>query len=234
LPGDRWLLGYQNLYARRFDVATPAPVVPERVLAFFRAATRGDRDDLVDLTGIRWVLTSRERLPRGYDAAGRAVEGVRLFENRGPIPPLQFWSGAGTAGGEDPLARLLAPAYDVRRRIEVDPAPRNAGGGERVDVPFRLRIDGSAAEAELVAPSAGFVVLTQLATDGWRVAVDGAPARALVVGGLFRGVEVAAGRHVVRWTYRPLSLYVGAIVTALTIVALALAALRTRRRPVAM
>jgi hypothetical protein len=229
LPGDRWMLGYQNLYARRFDLATPAPVVPARFLSFFRVATRGDRDDLVDLSGVRWILTSRPRLPRGYDATRGAVRGVRLFENRGVVPPVQFWSAGAAAGGQDPVERLLTGAYDPRERIEVEPVPANPGSGSRVDLSARLRIDGSTAEAELAAPSAGIVMLTQLAEQGWRVSVDGVPARALVVDGLFRGVEVTAGRHVIRWSYEPLSLRVGAVITAIALAALLIAFARTRR-----
>ncbi len=247
LPGDRWLLGYQNLYARRFDLATPAPVVPERFLSFFRAATRGDRDDLVDLTGVRWVLTSRKRLPRGYDATGRAAGNVRMFENRGAMPPVQFWRLGNTEalqsktdgldrfdGGRsaDALLPLLEREFDARAGVKLDATGSRgvvAEAGPRVAAPVSLRIDGASARAKLVAPSAGVVVLTQLAADGWRVTVDGAPARALVADGLFRGVEVTPGRHVIRWSYRPLSLRIGAAVTALTLIALAVASWRRRR-----
>ncbi len=229
LRGDRWLLGYQNLYARRFDFATPAPVVPSRFLSFFRAATKGDRDDLVDLAGVRWVLSTRPRLPRGYAPTPFEERKVRLFENRGALPPIQFWTGA-ARGGEDPLERLLAEEHDPRRHAEVDfPLVAARGEGHRASIPVRLRHDGSSAEADIVAPSAGLVVLTQLAADGWRVEVDGAPARDLLVDGLFRGVEVGAGPHRVRWTYRPLSLSVGAAVTGFALLLLAVFALKRKK-----
>jgi hypothetical protein len=226
---DRWLLGYQNLYARRFDLATPAPVVPSRFLSFFGTATRGDRDDLVDLASVRWILSPREKLRRGYALTGDETRGVRLFENRTAFPPLQFWSGAAEPAG-DPLGRLLARAFDARRQIEAEPAPERSSGAavQRVEASWSVAFDGSSADGRIVAPSPGIAVLTQLAEEGWRVEVDGAPARALVIDGLFRGVEVAAGEHRIRWTYRPLSLYAGGAVTALAVLLLAASARRKR------
>ncbi|HSN68770.1 MAG TPA: hypothetical protein VLV48_05960, partial [Thermoanaerobaculia bacterium] len=225
---DRWLLGYKNLYARRFDLATPAPVVPSRFLSFYRAATRGDRDDLVDLASVRWILSTRAKLRRGYVATGKENKDVRLYDNRGAFPPVQFWSGAAVAGQGDPLERLLSRGFDARRGIEVAPAPAVPAGGARVEVRSALRFDGSSAAATLDAPAAGVVVLTQLAADGWRVEVDGAPARALVVDGILRGVEIGAGTHEVRWVYRPFSLYGGGAVTAVALLVLAVFAVRNR------
>lgn len=234
LRGDRWILGYQNLYARRFDFATPAPVVPERFLSFFRVATRGDRDDLIDLASVRWILTNRASLPRGYVRTGRKELNITLFENEGALAPVQFWSlpgrrvPQGVAGSpDDALARILSRALDPRAQAHVEGS--GIAARARRELPARLRIDGSSVVAELVAPSRGIVVVTQAAADGWSVSVDGAPERALVVDGLFRGVDVAPGHHVVRWSYRPLSLIVGATITALALAILALAIARRAR-----
>ncbi|HEU5161577.1 MAG TPA: hypothetical protein VFV54_00385 [Thermoanaerobaculia bacterium] len=229
---DRWLFGYKNLYTRRFDFATPAPVVPSRFLSFFRTARRGDRDDLVDLASVRWVLSTRARLRKGYVPTGADRKDVRLFDNRGAFPAVQFWTGAAAAGERDPFERLLGREFDARRRIEVSPAPVGAaaeGGARRVDVRAALRFDGSSAAATIDAPSAGVVVLTQLAADGWRVEVDGSPATPLLVDGLFRGVEIGAGTHRVRWIYRPLSLYAGGAVTGVALLFLAVFAAANRR-----
>ena len=46
----------------------------------------------------------------------------------------------------------------------------------------------------------------------------------------FRAVSVSAGRHEVRFTYRPASVYVGAAITLLALVALATLVLVGRRR----
>ena len=52
------------------------------------------------------------------------------------------------------------------------------------------------------APS-GYLVLADLAYPGWRARMDGAPAPILTVDGVFRGVEVPAGEHVIEFRYLP-------------------------------
>jgi hypothetical protein len=67
----------------------------------------------------------------------------------------------------------------------------------------------------------GDVILTQLAAPGWHVTVDGKEAAAQEIG-LFRGVHVARGSHAVKWSYRPLPLFIGAILSFAALVRLLL------------
>ncbi|MFM8217703.1 MAG: YfhO family protein, partial [Planctomycetaceae bacterium] len=57
--------------------------------------------------------------------------------------------------------------------------------------------------------------LTDLAYPGWQVEVDEQVVEAVTVENIFRGVALPSGRHVVRWTYRPTSLYWGLGMTGL-------------------
>ncbi len=68
--------------------------------------------------------------------------------------------------------------------------------------------------AEMTAP--GYVVLLDAYDPGWRVTVDGRPARLLRANLLFRAVAVPPGRHTVEMVYRPAALVVGLLSTALT------------------
>jgi hypothetical protein len=71
------------------------------------------------------------------------------------------------------------------------------------------------------------VVLTDLAYPGWSVTVDGNAVNPLTVDGMYRGVEVPSGEHVVTWMFRPPTLYWGAgISLATAILLLAVAHLR--------
>jgi hypothetical protein len=88
--------------------------------------------------------------------------------------------------------------------------------------------------AEIDAPRKGWLVLLDQDFPGWRVTVDGKPARAARAFGLYRAVEVPAGRHEVRWDYRPASFAFGVALAlpalGLTLVAAAQSLVR-RRRP---
>ncbi len=64
------------------------------------------------------------------------------------------------------------------------------------------------------APQNGVVILAQQHAPGWSVTVDGQSRQPLVVEHIFRGVEVTKGQHEIVWTYRPKTLFVGALVTS--------------------
>ncbi len=59
-------------------------------------------------------------------------------------------------------------------------------------------------EIEVDTPAAGFVVLNDIWHPWWRAEVDGVDAEILKANVLFRAVQVPAGKHVVRFTFRPL------------------------------
>ena len=75
----------------------------------------------------------------------------------------------------------------------------------------------SSARIVVDAPENGTVVLAQQIVPGWRVTVDGKPATPRRIEGVFRGVEVAKGRHEIVWSYRPWTLFAGAGVTLITL-----------------
>jgi hypothetical protein len=78
------------------------------------------------------------------------------------------------------------------------------------------------------AEGPGRLVLSEIAYPGWTAIVDGRRSSSETVDGLLRGVELAAGRHEVRFEFRPSSVYVG---LSLTLVSLAALVYLWRRAP---
>ena len=77
---------------------------------------------------------------------------------------------------------------------------------------IRLRVD---------APSAGFVVLTDLFYPGWRAEVDGTRAEIHRANYLFRMVRVGKGPHEVRFVYSGSTFYKGLALSIFAVVILA-------------
>ncbi|MGO9685082.1 MAG: YfhO family protein, partial [Beijerinckiaceae bacterium] len=69
-----------------------------------------------------------------------------------------------------------------------------------------VKYDDNAVELNVETDTAGVVVLHDLFYPGWRVRVDGQERPVLRANILFRGVEVPAGHHKVRFSFEPLSL----------------------------
>jgi len=78
------------------------------------------------------------------------------------------------------------------------------------------------------APSEGEVVVTQQAAPGWSVTVDGKAANPHEIS-VFRGVHISRGRHAIKWTYRPLSIIFGAILTLMALARLLLSPMFVKR-----
>lgn len=120
---------------------------------------------------------------------------------------------------EGPIAMARRPAADNGTTA---PTP----AGQLHHGPLRVT-------AAIEAPWKGWLVLLDQDFPGWRVTVDGQRARAARAFGLFRAVEVPAGRHEVVWEYRPLSFALGLALAlpamAIAVVAGAVSALRRRR-----
>jgi hypothetical protein len=62
------------------------------------------------------------------------------------------------------------------------------------------------------------------------VTVDGKRSEPLVIDGIFRAVHVVKGRHEILWTYRPLSLLIGAVLTLATLTTMQISAFVKRSR----
>ncbi|MEA2237353.1 MAG: hypothetical protein QOC81_2077 [Thermoanaerobaculia bacterium] len=75
-----------------------------------------------------------------------------------------------------------------------------------------LAFTPSAVFIDVNMPADGDVIVTQRAAPGWSVTVDGNAAAAREVS-LFRTVHVARGSHAIKWSYCPVPLVIGAILT---------------------
>lgn len=74
----------------------------------------------------------------------------------------------------------------------------------------------------------GLVVLSDNAYPGWRATVDGRPARIIPAHVSMRGVELPAGRHRIEMVYRPISVLLGTLLTALGLLGAAILAVLGR------
>jgi hypothetical protein len=190
---------------------------------------------LLDTFGVRAVLVDRRvRVPslRGdriaYDGPGGFV-----LEHRTALPP------AFVAYGWRPVASVEAGLFGVAAGttgqardepvIETRDAP--PGGDPPAATPARVtgRTDTSVT-VEVDARQAGRLVLMDTFYPGWEATVDGRAVDIDAANVAFRAVPVEAGRHEVRFEYRPASVRYGAIVSVVALLALLAMAFARRRR----
>jgi hypothetical protein len=208
-------------------------------------AEMGARSRLLDLAAVRYFAVTLDPRPAYREAARAFVEGaglerrglaaadVALFENPRSLPRAYVtYRTAPAPPRAELLAQLSRKAFDplVESFVEGDP-----GFTPALDAPARgraarlTRDEETLVEVEADLSAPGLLVLADSYYRGWRARVDGEPAPILPTNHLFRGVPVPAGRHRVRFEYRPWSLRIGAAMTCIGVGVLITLTLRARR-----
>jgi hypothetical protein len=133
------------------------------------------------------------------------------------------------------LARLFDESFADGSTIMLEQPAPDSSGLPRVPgrASARITSDGDdqvTIDATADAPG-GFLVLLDSFDRNWRVEVDGQPAPLLRANALYRAVRIAPGDHEVRFTFRPMQLYVSSAVSGLAaLMVIALAFKRPRHR----
>lgn len=191
---------------------------------------------LLRLGAVRTVVALDARgfedLVPGPDFPGLFPERIRTFRVPGALARARVVGRARALEGREALEALFDPSFDPAAEVVVSgpgaaaaaAAAREGAGSVRIQ---ELRHDRVRVEARLERP--GIVVLADAWDPGWRAWVDGREAALLQAYVAFRAVAVPAGSHVVELRYRPAAALVGLGLTTLTLVGLALAAVRRGR-----
>jgi hypothetical protein len=204
-------LGYNPLRLGRYSAAVGAGDhvgLPDQ--RRFSPLFPSYRSPLADLLGLRFIVTAvpieqmdRTLKPGDLELVARTGDGF-VYENPDAMDRVLF---ATEARGAD-FARMLAdgvwPEADLRSTVLLEGAAPAPG----VRRPGRVRIvsyrnDEVALDVDSL--DGGWVVLNDLWHPWWFADIDGQPADMLRANVLFRAVAVPAGRHTVRFTFRPLA-----------------------------
>ena len=120
--------------------------------------------------------------------------------------------------GRGNLAIAADPEGFRHKAHLIDPPPRveACAAPEPVELIEHVA-DRLAIRADLACDA--MVVLSDTFYPGWRARVDHAPARIYEVNGAMRGVVVPRGSHTVTMRYRPVSVYAGAALTLIGVLA---------------
>lgn len=202
------------------------------------------RSRLLDLAAVRLVVVphhvadtawAREILDRmGLVPVDIRHPRVRVFENPNAVPRAYVTYRARQSPTAPELLELLS-------RSDFDPMAasyleRPAGLATSAGAPLRghpailVRDESTVVEIDAALAAPGVLVLADAMARGWRVTVDGAPAPITPANYLFRGVPLPAGRHLVRFEYRPPGFYAGAAISGVASASILAASAFMRRR----
>jgi hypothetical protein len=167
-----------------------------------------------DLLGTRFLVSSKPL--QGVPEVGQAGS-VKIYANPHALPLAWLTADLRQVGDdEQALTELAAPDFDPAHATVVTlpadaelprMAPSASGSAEITEyVPSRVRITTRSTGSMLL-------VTSQAEYPGWSATVDGRPTQLLNVDYAFLGVPVTDGVHTVEFTYRPLSVLIGATIS---------------------
>jgi hypothetical protein len=166
------------------------------------------RSPLANLLGLRFIAAGAplEDIDKGvnpgeFPLIARTADAY-VYENPHALPRVLFATQSAPADFERMLEKGGWPEVDFARTVLLEGSPRQ--GPERPHGSVRI---ASYRNTEVVleanSPAGGWVVLNDIWHPWWAVTIDGRAAPLLRANVLFRAVEVPAGRHEIRFVFRP-------------------------------
>jgi hypothetical protein len=218
-----------------YDLPQLWPIDQARAGALFERADRPERFRFLARGGVRYCLLSSPPYPGTPPivTVGEQFGQMALYEcvanaRRAYVVPRVEVIPDTTAQ----LRRLFDEGFDAESTVMLDRVAPDAVGTPGTPSAASARItvdrDREVAIAADAPDGGGYVVLLDSFDGDWRVEVDGRAAPLVRANALYRAVHVTAGSHMVIFTHRPTAFYACAILSCLTALALAAAALRRR------
>jgi O-antigen/teichoic acid export membrane protein len=219
--------GYDTIILREY-VEYLELLEPQRGIPYSKVAKLFDQrsltSPLLDLLNVKYVLTSKVVSLPSWTLHAQG-DGIRVYRNEDVLPRAFVMTDGRRIVGDraEALDALRAPGFDPRRQVVVEGATAALGS-----TPPRPTL-GTFQAAEVIAyentrvvvrtpvdSEGGILVLADVYVPGWTATVDGAPTTVLRANGLFRAVELPSGAHTVEFRYRPLTVRIGGLLTAIS------------------
>ncbi len=160
---------------------------------------------------------------------------VKVYEYVDALPRAFVVPKAVSAASDDEaLAFMQNPDFDPSKTVVIQETTLPATRDELQITNYELRFTDYTPEhieMEVKADGDGYLVLTDAWYPGWAATVDGKPVDIVRANVYFRAVPIEAGEHRVEFRYEPQALRVGAFISAVAwiVVAIVLAASLGRR-----
>jgi len=172
------------------------------------------REGAFALSGVTHFVRNTDDTPRFFGPEPRLTgfEDVWVWRWKEAFPRGWVVQRARVGTDAEAFAALDQPLQALRHEVVIDRGAALDGAPCESSVETTERAPEELHQFVDVCAD-GYLVLADAWYPGWRVEVDGVRAEPVRAFGFLRAVRVGAGRHEVRWTYRPSSLAVGGAIT---------------------
>lgn len=185
-------------------------------------------EEAIEIEAVPGIVPLYPTASNPPDSTAR-VPPLAVLENTTALQPVQIvydWRTAGDPG--EAIVRLRTAGLRPDRQVVVSPGPARAardtstlplpppGGLPEEEPSWRVWVLRQTDEETLLrvtTPRPGLLVRSENPYPGWRATVDGRPAEIVSANAVLQAIPVPAGSHEVRFSYRPITLPVGALLS---------------------
>jgi hypothetical protein len=163
---------------------------------------------------------------------------LRVYQRRDPLPRAQIAATAEVITDDATiLTRLAQPGFDPRQTVIVEQQPQEPLGVASTYPVGQVSLDQYENNHLVLTANMerdGWLVLSEIFYPGWTATVDGVPASLYRANYVLRTIPLPAGQHRIKLSFMPLSFVIGAVISAISVIALLGVAVAARRfdRPV--
>jgi hypothetical protein len=210
------VLGYNPVrLGETVEAISASETVAEARQRVFTPLFPSYRSTMADLLGLRYIAIDRpietfdKKLRLGDLKLVSQTSDRYIYENPRALPRVIFASGWMPANFDKMVADGRWPNFDPTQTVLLNGVPPEEPAVQGVHVALTSAAVALTAyrntevEIEVDSPRAGFVVLNDVWHPWWFGSVDGKPAEILRANVLFRAIQVPAGKHIVRFEFRP-------------------------------
>ncbi|MGQ9677121.1 MAG: YfhO family protein, partial [Chloroflexota bacterium] len=181
------------------------------------------------LFNVKFFIT-RKAVGDGFELVCQ-IDDISIYHVTYSMPRIWVVNDVRVAGSErEALALALDPMLHPGRTVVLERQPGLKLSPEQ-ELHQTWRIVGNKSwwfKAEIETTADGIFVLSEAYHPGWRAYVDGREVPILRADYALKAVELPAGKHIVEMHYRPLSFWAGLLISALTLVMIAVVTIRTK------
>jgi hypothetical protein len=203
------------------------------------APPRAVSHPLLDLTAARYLVVE-PKWTAGVEAAVQrlqrvaTIDDLTIFENPSSRPRAFYVPRVEVVADPDALLARLATGSDDFAQVALLESTPASGftGAPGAAAPAAVRFERDEPEhlvLDVDAPAAGFLVLSDQYFPGWKARIDGRDVPIHRANYAFRAVEVPGGQSQIEFRYAPMSVALGAAVSAVSVLAVAVLSVRSLR-----
>jgi len=182
---------------------------------------------LMNLLGVRYIADKNDAIFQGSDSTKYPDDRFellwqkgkwRIYENNKALPRAAvFYDWEIKRSDEAIIKTLFSPAFNYRNKLILTESP---GYGQKNASPTPAVFKAYTANTIIiaaVAPSNGVLFLSDALYPGWNAYIDGKKTKIFQADYAFRAVPITRGRHTVVFRYEPLSFFIGALISTVSV-----------------